>query len=256
MSEMNDSFFYNFYDYVKTVYVYSHLKTYLVDKQRQQIEENTLIALIFSIVIFLILSFLKLIIIFLYFLFIQALTSFCKFLKTLCKTKFNVNFCSSFRNAMSYLWKVLKRIYTFNFYVFGNKLNNFIMVGSYFFLLFSSLLFFLVNKKQLSNIEKDEYYLVLFYVHFEAIIFVHLLNASFYSKVQLTISIIYSIGLFFTMNGILFFGYFIKEIYENRYGSFEFEEPQNILNIIFNSILFLLNLNCLIRILIHKKNGK
>lgn len=67
MSEMNDSFFYNFYDYVKTVYVYSHLKTYLVDKQRQQIEENTLIALIASIVIFLILSFLKLIIIFLYF---------------------------------------------------------------------------------------------------------------------------------------------------------------------------------------------
>jgi hypothetical protein len=157
---------------------------------------------------------------------------------------------------MSYLWKVLKRVYTFNFYVFGNKFNNFIMVGSYFFLLCSSLAFFLVNNSQLSELEKNDTYLALFYIHFEAIIFVQLLNASFYSKVQLTSCIIYSFGLFLTMNGILFFGYFIKNIYEDRYGSFEFEEPQSILNIIFNSILFLLNLNCLIRILIHNKNGK
>jgi hypothetical protein len=130
------------------------------------------------------------------------------------------------------------------------------MVFSYFFLLITSCTFFVINNNLLSEIEKSESYLVFFYLHFEAIIFVQLLNASFYSKVQLTISIIYSFGLFLTMNGILFFGYHIKNIYENRYGSFEFEEPQNILNIIFNSILFLLNFNCLIRILIHKKNGK
>jgi hypothetical protein len=256
MSEMKDLFFYNFYDYMKTVYVYSHLKTYLVDKQRQKIEEKTLAVLLGLIVSFLILSALKFMIIFFYFLFIQALTSFCKFLKTLCKTKFNVNFCSSFRNAMSYLWKVLKRVYTFNFYVFGNRLNNFIMVVSYFFLLITSCTFFVINNNLLSEIEKSESYLVFFYLHFEAIIFCQLLNASFYSKVPLTSSIIYSFGLFLTFNGILFFGYHIKNIYENRYGSFEYEEPQSILNIIFNSILFLLNFNCLIRILIHKKNGK
>lgn len=256
MSEMKDDFLYNFYDYMKTVYIYAHLKTYLVDKQRQEIEKNTLIILSAFILLIMILSLLKFIIIFLYFLFIQALTNFFKFLKTLCKTKFNVNFCSSIRNAMSYLWKVLKRLYTFNFYVFGNRLNNFIMVGSYFFLLFSSLAFFYINNELLTELEKNNKYLASFYLHFEAIIFVQLLNASFYSKVQLTSSIVYCLGLFFAMNGILFFGYFIKNIYENRYGSFEFEEPQNILNIIFNIILFLLNLNCLIRILIHKKNGK
>ncbi len=256
MSEIKDLFVYNFYDYMKTVYVYSHLKTYLVDKQRQQIEEGTLYALFVLIILFLILSGIKFFIILFYFLFIQALTSFCKFLKTICKTKFKLNFCSSLRNAISYLWKVLKRVYTFNFYIFGNKFNNFIMVGSYFLLLFSSLVFFYINNTKLSEIEKNDSYLFFFYLNFEAIIFVQLLNASFYSKVPLTSSMIYSFGLFFTMNGILFFGYFIKDIYENRYGSFEFEEPQGILNIIFNSILFLLNFNCLIRILIHKKNGK
>lgn len=256
MSEMRDYFFYNFYDYMRTVYIYSHLKTYLVDKQRQEIEERILYILSAFSILFMILSILKLFIIFLYFLFIHALTKFFIFLKTLCKTKFNVNFCSSFRNAMSYLWKVLKRLYTFNFYIFGNRLNNFIMVGSYFFLLFSMYCFLHFNNELLTEIEKNDNYLVFFYLHFEAIIFVQLLNASFYSKVQLTSSIVYSFGLFFTMNGILFFGYFIKNIYENRYGSFEFEEPQNILNIIFNSILFLLNLNCLILVLIHKKNGK
>ena len=51
MSEMKDLFFYNFYDYMKTVYVYSHLKTYLVDKQRQEIEEKTLYVL-FGLIIF------------------------------------------------------------------------------------------------------------------------------------------------------------------------------------------------------------
>lgn len=256
MSEMKDTHFYNFYDYMKTVYIYSHLKTYLVDRQRQQIEEVTLYILLFLIIAFLISSFLKFIVIFLYFLFIQAITNFCKFLKTLCKTKFNINFCSSFKNAMSYLWKVLKRVYTFNFYVFGSRFNNFIMIGSYFFLLFSSTAFYLTNKSLLLELEKSDAYLIYFYMHFEAIIFVQLLNSSFYSQVQLTSSIIYSFGLFFAMNGILFFGYIIKESYENKYGSFEFEEPQNILNIIFNCILFLLNFNCLIRILIHKKNGK
>lgn len=256
MSEIKDLFVYNFYDYMKTVYVYSHLKTYLVDKQRQKIEEYTLYALLVLIILFLALSAIKFFIILFYFLFIQALTSFCKFLKTICKTKFKLNFCSSFRNAMSYLWKVLKRVYTFNFYIFGNKFNNFIMVGSYLVLLFSSLAFFNTNNTELSEIEKTGRYLVYFYLHFEAIILVQLLNASFYSKVPLTSSIIYSFGLYLTMNGMLFFGYFIKDIYENRYGSFEFQEPQEILNIIFNSILFLLNFNCLIRILIHRKNGK
>ena len=65
-----------------------------------------------------------------------------------------------------------------------------------------------------------------------------------------------SIGLFLTMNGILFMGYFITELYENTNGSFEFEEPQLIINIIFNTILFLLNGTSLCKVIFHKKDGK
>ena len=50
MSEMKDDIIYKFYDYVKTIYIYSHLKTHLIDKDRQRIEKITnIILLAFSL---------------------------------------------------------------------------------------------------------------------------------------------------------------------------------------------------------------
>ena len=38
MSETQDEFIYNYYDYMSSIYVYSHVKTYLIDPNRQRWE--------------------------------------------------------------------------------------------------------------------------------------------------------------------------------------------------------------------------
>ena len=38
MSETKDDFIYNFYDYMKSIFIYSHVRTYLIDPKRQEIE--------------------------------------------------------------------------------------------------------------------------------------------------------------------------------------------------------------------------
>ena len=60
MSEIKDSFIYNFYDYMKAIYIYSHVKTNLKDKQRQKIEDVTNIILIIFTLFFFILYLYKL----------------------------------------------------------------------------------------------------------------------------------------------------------------------------------------------------
>jgi hypothetical protein len=65
-----------------------------------------------------------------------------------------------------------------------------------------------------------------------------------------------SIGLFLSINGILFLGFFITNVIEEAEGSFEFAEPQSFMNVVFNTIFLLMNLNSLINIMVYKKNGK
>ena len=130
------------------------------------------------------------------------------------------------------------------------------MISSYFLFLLSSCFFHLKNEKFLEIIEKDITYMILFYIHFESFIFVQLLFSSFYACHNMSVSSMLSFGLFLTMNGILFIGYFITDLYEKTNGSFEFEEPQLIINIIFNTILFLLNITALFKVILYKNDGK
>ena len=256
MSEMKDDIIYNFYDYVKSIYIYAHVKTLLIDPQRQPIEYYTNIILAILSLLFVILSIFKIFFIIFYFIFIQALSAFIKFILSIFKTKFRISFCSSFINAISYLGKVLRRIYTFNFYLFHNKFIGFAMIFSYFFFLIISCLFYYQNCVHLMDFEKPIYYLICFYLHFESIILVQLLYSSFYACRDMKISTLISIGLFICMNTILIFGYYITETIENVEGAFEYGEPQCIMNIIFDSILLFINGISLFKIIFYNINCK
>ena len=70
MSEMNDSFIYNFYDYVKSIYIYSHIKTNLKDVEKQPLEEGINLALQYISISFLVVSIFKIFVIIFYFIFI------------------------------------------------------------------------------------------------------------------------------------------------------------------------------------------
>lgn len=255
MSEMNDKFYYNFYDYMKTIYIYSHVKTNLLDKDRQYLEELTIGILAFLSISFLSVSLFKVFVIIFYFIFIQSFAALIKFIISLFRTRFKVNFCSSFKNAIQYLGKVCKKIYTFNFNLFDNIFIGLAMNGSYYLFLFSSACFYYKNIILIQNIEKDLYYMHWFYIHFESVILVQLLFASFYACRNMKISTLIAFGLSASMNSMLFLGYYINSLYENSEGTFENNEPQRIMNIIFNSILILLNGSCLFKIILYKKNG-
>ncbi len=149
MSEIKDELIYNFYDFMKSVYIYSHVKTSLLDRSRQNIEMFAIYSLLVLSLIFFIFTIFKIIIILVYFLLMQAVTGFIKFIISLFKTKFRVNFCSSFINAFSFLGKICKRIYTFNFYLYDNVMIGIIMIGSFTAFLLSSFVFYIMHFKSL-----------------------------------------------------------------------------------------------------------
>ena len=256
MSEMNDSFIYNFYDYVKSIYIYSHVKTNLKDPGRQKIEQGSNIFLVVLTLAFVIVSAFKVVVIIFYFIFIQAFSAFINFIISIFKTKFKISFCSSLKNALSYIGKVFKRIYTFNFYIFDTFFIGLIMIFSYFFFLISSCGFYLENNNLIKYTEKPAYYMIYFYCHFESVILIQLLCSSFYACRNMKISTYLSLVLFVIMNAMLIIGYYLTKIIEDVDGCFEYDEPQSLMNIIFNSILLFLNSISLVNIIIYDKNSK
>ena len=256
MSEMDDSIVYNFYDYMKSIYLYSHVKTSLKDSQRQPIEEKTNYILCILSSFFIIVSLFKIFVIIFYFIFMQAFMGFIKFIISIFKTKFQISFCSSFTNAISYLAKVFKRIYTFNFYLYHNLFIGMVMMLSYFFFLISSFGFFIHNIQLLSKIEKPYYYLGWFYCHFESFILIQLLISSFYAYRKMNMSIFVGLSLFVILNIILILGYFATDKIENVDGAYEYSEPQSVIDIIFNSIFLFLNSICLYNVITYNKNCK
>jgi hypothetical protein len=185
--------------------------------------------------------------------------AFCTFLRSLCRLKCRKSFGSSCINGCSFLKKILKRTITFNFKLFQNMWIGVVMILSYLIFLVSSFIFYIKNILQAKNPEKTEDYMIIFYIHFESILLVEILCYSFYACSDIrdmNISILSALGIFILLNLILIIGYFIKEKIENVDGIFEHNEPQLIINIIFNVIFSLLTIKCLINIFCFKKNSK
>ena len=259
MSETQDLEIYNIYDYISSIFIYSHVKTYLIDPKRQKVELGFDLALLILSAIFLIFTAIKLVIIIIYFFFFQAAAAFFKFLYILFKSKFKINCGSSCRNGFSFLKKIFKRIITFNFYLYENNIIGLIMIISFLFFLTTSSLFYIQNYYQINEEEKSYEYMILFYLHFESILLIQLLCSSFYACTniaQMNLYIFSSIGIFVILNLILFLTYIIKNRIEDVEGIFENSEPQLVTNIAFNFIFLILYGKCLINIIFFKKKSK
>lgn len=255
MSETKDEALYNFYDYMKSIFIYSHVRTYLIDPKRQKIEYIFDVILLAIASLFIFISIFKLFVVVIYFFFVQALPAFITFVKMSCKGNYKTNYRSSCKNAMNYLKKVTKRICTFNFYLFDSNIIGTFMVLSYILFICSSFIFNILNVRVIHSPEKSELYMIIFYLHFESILLIQILCSAFYGCHNTKIAISCGFGIFLLLNAILVIGYFITERIEDVDGKFELDDPQAVMNIIFNLILFLLNGNCLY-ILFCKKFGK
>ena len=98
--------------------------------------------------------------------------------------------------------------------------------------------------------------MITFYFHFESIILNQLLFSSFYASPNMIRSTLIALGIFFIMNIILALGFLITKINEDADGSYEYNEPQGVMNIIFNSILLFVNSINFFKVISYNKNGK
>ena len=256
MSETKDEFFYNLYDFSKSVYLFSHMKTNLVDENVQVVERFAVNLLAFiSSVIFGCVVF-KSSIIIVYFLGVQAMPALYRYIKLLIKTKFSINFKNSCKNALMFLIKVSRKICTFNFYIFYSKFVSGIMIVSFLICLFSNFMFGEENKDNLENTEKPKSFLVFYFLSFELNLLIELILSTFYSHRNLVSCCLLAFGYYIVINFIMIIVYSIASYMEYLDGAFLYEEPQRILNIIVFSILFVLKANCLYKIIEFKKRSK
>ena len=256
MSETKDGLFYDLYDFFKSVYLFSHMKTNLVDQYVQKMETSAvaLLLLISSSIFFFVLF--KTSIVLGYFLCTQALTAFIRFIKIVYKSKFKINFKSSCKNSMLFFGKLCKKIYTFNFYIFDTKYINFFMLLSFWDCLISNFVFNIINYLNLEVPEKSSNFLIFFYMSFEFNLLIEIICCTFYAHREMNTSSLLALGYYFVINVIMVIIFYIARRKEYLYGAFLFEEPQRILNIIVFFILFVLKVNCLIEIIKFNKRSK
>jgi hypothetical protein len=256
MSETKDGIFYDLYDFSKSVYIFSHMKTNLVDEKVQIGEKAAIILLlvISSVIFFFVL--IKTFIILIYFICSQAMTAFVRFIIMVFKTKFNINFKSSCKNSCMFFGKVCKKIYTFNFYIFYSKYISSFMIISFWICLFSNFIFNLVNNKYLENPEKDFEFLVFYFLSFEFNLLIEVICSTFYAHRNMIDSSLLAFGYYFVINSIMLIIFFIARRKEYLDGAYLLEEPQRILNIIVFFILFILKVNCLYKIIKFNKRSK
>jgi hypothetical protein len=256
MSETQDKLIYNFYDFLKTIFVYSHVKTYLIDPKRQNYELFFDGFLLGISIVFMASEFFKIFTIYVYFFFVRTICALINFIKVLKQSKCKIDFCQSFKNGIIHFAKDSKRFCTFNFYLFENNWIGFIMIFFYLLFLISSFIFFIMNFIEIKLPEKTEGYLVMFYIHFLSFVLIQLLCTSFYACRNTKIAIISAFVIFLFLFCLTIIGYKITETLEDVVGKFEIDYPQQVMNIIYNSIFLLLNGNCFYNFWTYKKEGK
>ena len=256
MSETKEGLFYDLYDFSKSIYIFSHMKTNLVDPTVQIGETTALYTLmIISTIIFFLVT-IKTMIILGYFICSQALTAFIRFIKMLFKTKCNINFQSSLKNSLMFFGRVFKKIYTFNFYIFYSKYVSFFMFFSFWFCLISNFLFNIINYRTIDEPEKGLNFLWCFFLSFQFNLLMEIICSTFYAYRNLNVSSLLALGYYTLINIILFIGFYYARRYEYLYGAYLMEEPQRVLNIILYFILFVLKANCLYKIILFNKKSK
>ena len=256
MSQTKNCIIYDMYDFSKSVYIFSHMKTNLVDSKVQTTE---ILAIYFIYVISVIIFFfvlIKTLIILGYFFCMQATTAFIRFIQMLFITKFNINCKSSCKNTLFFFKRVCKKIYTFNFYIFYTRYINAFMIISFWICLLSNFLFNFYNRKYIDNPDKEDDFLTFYFLSFEFNLLMEFICSTFYSHRNMIISSALALGYFIVTNAIMFIGFFYARRMEFLYGAYLLEEPQRILNIIVFFILFVLKINCLIKIIKFNKKSK
>lgn len=256
MSETIEGEKYNLYDFTKSIYIFSHMKTLLVDRNVQKLEVIFLnIIKYFALSIYFIVLF-KIIIIFGYFLLFQALVAFGNFIKLSYKSKCDISFKKFLIYFLLFFERIFKKIYNFNFYILQNKAISCFLILFFLVNIILNYYFIHQNIEQIDEIEKDDAIINLYFSSFEFYLLMELVCYMFYSIRNIVHGMLLAFGYFIALNIIIIFSYLYVQKYELLHGAFMLNEPQRILNIIIFSILMILKIYCLYRIIYFNKESK
>ena len=256
MSEIKDSFFYNYYDYFKDIYVYPHLKTLLLDKQVQSYEKFFLNFQIGVIALSSFLICLKILLIIIYFYLIQFFSILKKLVIACKKTKCDIKLCNNLNNCMKYIYNTSYKIYYYNFYHYNNRFIDIIMCFTFICFIFSNPIFLFVVKDEIEDSEKSVYFITFHYLCNEFSLLIEILCVTFYSSTKLNQQIFISILFFIFFNCLNLMVYYFSYLYEESKGAIVNEEHKKIVNIIFNSIFFVFYIDALIKIYLYDNKSK
>jgi len=256
MSETKEGEKYSLYDFTKSIYIFSHIKTLLVDTEVQNLEKKHLLFIKYFEFGIYVIALIKILIIFGYFIIFQASFAFANFIKLSYKSKCDISIKKFFIYFLLFFKRIFKKIYTFNFYIIQNKAISLFLILFFLINIVLNYSFIEENLEQIELIEKDDYFINLYFSSFEFYLLMELICYMFYSIRNIVHALLFAFGYFITLNIIIIFTYLYVQKYEYLNGAFMLNEPQRILNIIIFSILMILKIYCLYKIIYFNKESK
>ena len=243
---------YNLYDLIKNVYVYSHMDYYLINKEKQKCECIFIILLGFFLILINLAVLVKILIIVIYFFIFKIIINFSKFIIVLIKTKFKLNWKSYFINVLLFVKNIFHKLYFYNFYKYDNMLLSIIFLIFYLIFIFSNLIFFKYEIKEIGNKEKSQLFIISHFMSFESYLIIEITCCILYSMRNLVYQFILIVlfNLFINLIIIIKYYIYIISLYE------PLEELNIIYNIIFCFIFMLLYLTTIINIKNQNKKSK
>jgi len=244
--------YYNIYDLIKNVYVYAHMDYYLMNKEKQKWECIFIILLVFFHILINIAVLFKILIIVIYFFIFKIIINFSKFIITLIKTNFQINWKSYFINVLLFVKNIFHKLYFYNFYKYDNMLLSIIFLIFYLIFIISNLTFFKYELKEIGNKEKSKLFIISHFISFESYLIIEITCCILYSMRNLVYQFILIIFFNLFLNFVIIIKYYIYIIclYE------PFENLNIIDNIIFCLIFMTLYLTTIINIKNQNKKSK
>ena len=173
--------YYNIYDLIKNVYVYAHMDYYLMNKEKQKWECIFIILLVFFHILINIAVLFKILIIVIYFFIFKIIINFSKFIITLIKTNFQINWKSYFINVLLFVKNIFHKLYFYNFYKYDNMFISLILIVFYISFIISNTIFLLYNYKTIEDEIKEENFFIYHFLSIETSLIIEVSCCILYS---------------------------------------------------------------------------
>lgn len=256
MSIINESTFSDYYEFIKNVYIFSQVKPFLKDTERQKFEYFFIITVSTIIIILIFFVLFKIFVLCLYFLILQSLINFTRFIRAVYKNKCNIIISRTIKNACYRYLKIFKKLYTYNFYAYDHFVLGGVQVIFYLSYLCLNLLFMFNLTSELEKESKNSSYVLIHVMAFQSSILIEAICISFYNIRNMRRQFFLGVTFFVLFNILIYLAFLFQQLFINTYGIFEHDEPRRILNIVLHFIIMTMNIATSVKLCKYDVNSK